>query len=229
MSDPTAAERARRYRARRAAVTSRSSHGLGELVAVLVRVAEDIEALLESYPQPAGAVGIRDDFARHAVPRDVTTRHAAEGARVAPARTSAVSSTSGALETAAIPSRVTDPLVDVRARILEALAGRSPHTAAALADALAISTAEALAGLVALAGLGRVRRIAATEIDGRDRWQLVTESPSETIACSDYRAHQLAHRRDPASGRFRCYLCEPDGRAPEQTYPGDSVAGGLAT
>jgi hypothetical protein len=29
------------------------------------------------------------------------------------------------------------------------------------------------------------------------------------IRCRAYRVHQLHHRRDPETGAWRCYLCQP--------------------
>lgn len=226
MSDPTAAERARRYRARRRERDVTERHGGAELVAVLAQLVERVEELAElvraGYPPSAVTVDKRDDFARHAVRRDVTERHASESARAGDARTGTAPGSYGAEGAVAIPdlsSRVTDPGVDPRGRILEALAGRSPHSVAAIADAIGLSSRDAAAELVALAGLGRVRRVGAILPGDFDRWELVTgpapDAAGESISCSSYREHQLAHRRDPASGRFRCYICDPEGRPAE--------------
>jgi hypothetical protein len=31
------------------------------------------------------------------------------------------------------------------------------------------------------------------------------------IRCKAYRMHQLNHHRDPETGVWRCYLCQPEG------------------
>jgi hypothetical protein len=88
----------------------------------------------------------------------------------------------------------------------------SAQSAAAIGDALGLGAVDVIAELVALAGLGRVRRVPASSMRERDRWQLVTvaESSTETISCRAYREHQIAgHRRDPVTHRFRCYICDP--------------------
>jgi hypothetical protein len=116
--------------------------------------------------------------------------------------------------TTALLDRVADGTIERQAeRILETLArAHAPQSAAAIADELDIAGADVLAALVTLHGAGRVARIAGMTAAERDRWApVVVSSPAETIRCADYRAHAIAgHRRDPASGRFRCYLCEPE-------------------
>jgi hypothetical protein len=108
----------------------------------------------------------------------------------------------------------TPTLVDNTRRILETLrTAPAPPSAPALADALDLPAGAVLGVLVALTRAGLVRRIAGTSARERDRWAATppAESLGETISCSDYRAHQLTgHRRDPATGHFRCYACEPE-------------------
>ena len=217
MTDPTAAERARRYRARRrdrdANVTLRESG----LEAVLGEVRDELRALREAlpvlaergYPQSAPNVDSRNVTGRHAVQRDVTERHATEGAP-APARVGArLSAPSGPRE----PLAVDRDDVTTEPRILELLAAvHEPASAGAIADALRLPTSMVVDELVALQRIGRVQRIAATQPGERDRWRLlgVADEGGETIRCSAYREHAREHRRDPASGRFRCFVCDPE-------------------
>jgi hypothetical protein len=114
----------------------------------------------------------------------------------------------------ALLDRVADGTIEAQAeRILETLGrAHTPQSAAAIADELDIRGVDVLAALVTLHGAGRVARIAGATADERDRWAPVAvSSPSETITCRAYREHaRLGHRRDPGTGRFRCYVCEPD-------------------
>ena len=88
----------------------------------------------------------------------------------------------------------------------------APASAAVLADATDLPLAGTLAALAELQRRGLVRRIAGATAADRDRWApTVEESLGETIRCGDYHGHQLSgHRRDPESGRFRCYVCDPE-------------------
>ena len=200
----TAAQRAAAYRKRRAErdanVTSRDA----ELVAVLGELLEAIHALRRDI----NSGGERDVTARHELARDVTKASRPEGAP-APARV-------GARLTA--PSGPSEPLVNQRdvtavdtGRILEALrTAPAPPSAPALADALDLPAGAVLGALVDLTRAGLVRRLAGETARDRDRWSAI-RAESETIRCSDYRAHQISgHRRDPSTGRFRCYDCEPE-------------------
>lgn len=220
----TAAERARRYRARRrdAVVTVRD-------VPVRERDALDdrlgrIEALLEELVAAlVHNVDERDANGRHAVQRDVTGRHATEGAP-APARVGArLTPPSGASE----PLAVERDGVTTEPRILELLAAvHEPASAGAIADALRRPTSEVVDELVALQRIGRVQRVEATRIGERDRWRLLGAAPTveATIRCAAYREHATTgHRRDPESGRFRCYICEPESAPLEAAYMGGST------
>ena len=219
-ADPTAAERARRYRARRAqrdaTVTSRE-HELARVIAQLVDEIRELRRELTS--GDIHSVDNRDGGARHAVRRDVTERHADEGAH-APARVRTRLTAPTAPSEPASNRHVVTPRAE---RILEIL-GRA-HTgqsAAAIADALELRAVDVIADLVGLAGLSRVTRYAGSTPGERDRWALgpAAESPSETIRCAAYREHQIAgHRRDPETQRFRCYICEPIVEPIAAAYP----------
>lgn len=215
MTDPTAAERARRYRARRrerdAGVTSRTEPP-PIIAPVLLELLAEIrelraELVKASYPQSAPAVDKRDVTRRHAVQRDVTQRHGGEGAP-APARVrTRVPGPTGPRDTLGRDRDVTPAEA-----VLEILRhAPAPASIDAIADALDAPTAEVARALVGLVEAGLVLRLpGATSID-RDRWAPVAvTSPGETVRCSDYQAHRFEHRRDPASGRFRCYVCEPE-------------------
>jgi hypothetical protein len=220
MTDPTAAERARRYRARKrdAGVTSREpglEAMLGEIRAELRALRLAVEG---EYPQLVHRGDIRDAGARHAGRRDVTERHAPEGART-PARVGTrLSPLTGGGEPPVIDRDVT-PLERTLDSILEELrAAPAPASAAAISDATDLPLGGTIAALAELQRRGLVRRVAGVTPADRDRWQPIlaqppapAESPSETIACRHYREHAIVgHRRDPGSGRFRCYVCEPD-------------------
>lgn len=222
--DPTAAERARRYRARRrerdAGVTSREP----ELVAVVAQLVEEIRELAElvrnGYPQNVPAVDNRNVTPSRSAERDATQRHATKGAP-APAR---VYAAPGPLQG---PREPTENQRDVTGEriLVELRRAPGPASAEALADALDIPRGAVVAALGELQGAGLVARLTgSTPADrwGADRWSpTIVESPSETIRCTDYRAHQLSgHRRDPGTGRFRCYLCEPDIPADQAIYAG---------
>jgi len=222
MTDPKAAERARRYRARRrerdASVTSRApviEPVLGELERGLVEVLAELRALRAAiaelaaagYPQLADSVGKRDVTARHAVQRDVTKRHGAESAP-APARVrTRLSGPTGPRE----PLEIHRDVTAAEAVLVELRRAPAPASADAIADALDVPRAAVAAALVELRQAGLVQRIPAPTLRDRDRWAPVAvESPAETIRCADYPAHRFDHRRDAASGRFRCYRCEPE-------------------
>ena len=231
MTDPRAAERARRYRARQrdrqlerdAAVTSRAPGAPGieaqlvevvaELRALRAAIAELVEA---SYPQSAPIVGKRDVTARHAVQRDVTERHAAEGARTyagAPTRVrTRLSGPTGPREPLVDRERdaVTRAVTPAEAVLVELRRAPGPASVGAIADAIDAPASSVAVALGELVGAGLVRRIPAETIRERDRWApVVVESPAETIRCEDYQAHRFDHRREPDTGRFRCYVCEP--------------------
>jgi hypothetical protein len=228
VTDPTAAERARRYRARRrerdASVTLREP----ELVAVVGQLVAELRVLSAliraDYPQSAPAVENRDGESVTPADRDVTERHAPEGAP-APARVGArLTGPSGPSEPLASDRNGVTP---AEPRILELLAAvREPPSIGSIADALRIPSSEVADELVALQRIGRVRRIPATLPGDRDRWALLgVTSPSETIRCTAYREHATSgHRRDPASGRFRCYLCEPESEPASDAYRAASPA-----
>jgi hypothetical protein len=171
-----------------------------------------IEALLEELVASlVHNVDKRHVTGRDALERHVTESDAGEGAP-APTRVRArLTAPSGPSEPYVIPrSDVT--AVDT-GRILEALrTAPAPPSAPALADALDLPAGAVLGALVDLTRAGLVRRLAGETARDRDRWSAIrAESPSETIRCSDYRAHQISgHRRDPSTGRFRCYVCEPE-------------------
>lgn len=217
----TAAQRAARFRAKREAerdalVTSRAvttpaiEAVLGEVLAELRAIRSALTEV--GYPQPAPVVTPRDATARHAVQRDATKRHETEGAP-APTRVRArFPAPTGPGEPYAADRDVTP------AELVLGVVRRSPASAGALADALDIPTAAIVAALADLQRAGLVRRTAGATPADRDRWAPVpVESPAETIRCDDYHGHQLTgHRRDPATGRFRCFICDPD-----------AVAGGL--
>jgi hypothetical protein len=38
------------------------------------------------------------------------------------------------------------------------------------------------------------------------------------VNCKAYRAHQMHHRRDPATGAWRCYICQA---VPGEAHPGE--------
>ena len=216
MSDPTAAERARRYRARRAAQRDGSVTSRPALEAQLVEMRASIAQLVELVGTLIHTVEKRDENGRHAVQRDVTERHAPEGA---PARTrvgTRLSAPSGPREPYVNHRDVTpaDAPSALAGRIIEVLGrAHTPQSAAPIADALELPAAAVLAELATLGGLGLVHRLAPETATGPIRWGLepVVESPAETIRCSAYHEHaRLGHRRDPVTQRFRCYVCEPD-------------------
>jgi len=221
MTDPTAAERARRYRARQreaqlerdASVMSRpalDAHALelvnerlGELLVEIRALAELVRA---GYPQPAPDVDSRNVTARHGAQRDVTKRH---GAEAAPARAYAGTRLSG-------PTGPREPLeihrdvTTAEAVLVELRRAPAPASVGAIADAIDAPASSVAVALGELVGAGLVRRIPAETIRERDRWApVVVESPAETIRCEDYQAHRFDHRREPDTGRFRCYVCEP--------------------
>jgi len=221
VSDATAAERARRYRARRrerdGSVTSREP----ELLAIMVEIRAEIGALRaghaelagRSYPQPADSVDNRDGGARHAVRRDVTERHAEEGA---PARAHASTRLTGPTGPSEPATNQRDVTAETGLVVAKLAAVHEPASIGALADAIELPDRVVAAVLVGLVNAGRAQRIPASAPGDRDRWQLVADPVGETIRCAAYREHQLSgHRRDPLTGRFRCYQCEPEQLAAE--------------
>lgn len=108
----------------------------------------------------------------------------------------------------------------VSAEIVELVLGslngsQSSSTIDAIADHRDLSRSAVAAALRELVLARRVVRLppASSAPGDAERWQLAAavESPTETIACTAYREHAIAgHRRDPATGRFRCYLCVPE-------------------
>lgn len=228
-ADPTAAERARRYRARRAAVVTSRDDELLELLG-------DIRAMLVELVNIGGQpVHNRDASVTPAADRDVTNRHGAEGARVNPddAGPTGPSVVVGETVTAVTlageelePSTIVDLAeLEIEAQWnlailepppvyrpspfvaqLERLLGE-PRTLEQLAEILESAPAIVFQGVGELERHGRARR-------RFNRWMapgVWVESAGESIRCGVYREHQLEHRRDPASGRFRCYICEPEG------------------
>jgi hypothetical protein len=200
VSDPTAAERARRYRARRrqrdGSVTSRE-HELARTIAELVDEIRELRRELKT-----GDIHTVDN-------RDAVTRHADEGAHALAHVRTRLTAPTGPSEPLEIRRDVTPRAESVLGILSRA---HSAQSAAAIGDALGLGAVDVIAELVALAGLGRVRRVPASSMRERDRWQLVTvaESSTETISCRAYREHQIAgHRRDPVTHRFRCYICDP--------------------
>ena len=206
----SAAERARQYRARRRERDANVTQRAPELAVVLGELLDEIRALRRDIHRSSPIVDTapsRDANGPSRSERDVTKRHGGESAP-APARVGA--RLSG-------PTGPREPLAnqrDVTPIILDALrAAPAPPSAAALADALDLPAGAVLGVLVDLTRGGLVRRIAGETARDRDRWapSAPAESLGETIACRDYRGHQLSgHRRDPASGHFRCYVCDPD-------------------
>jgi hypothetical protein len=86
-----------------------------------------------------------------------------------------------------------------------------PPSIGALADALELPDRTVAAVLVGLVNAGRAERIPASAPGDRDRWQLIADPVAETIRCDAYHEHQHSgHRRDPLTGRFRCYVCDPE-------------------
>lgn len=207
-ADPTAAERARRYRANRrkrdASVTSRTP----ELVAVIGRLVDEVRELSTLIRGDIHNVDNRDVTARHAVQRDVTERHGPEGARARTREKTPSRTPTGSV-------REGGPILrDVTAdRILVVLGhAHAAQSAAAIADALEAPIVAVTAELQRLAGAGSVTRFPAVSERDAIRWQLpAVESPAETIDCRAYREHAVrGHRRDPVTQRFRCYICNPD-------------------
>jgi hypothetical protein len=98
-------------------------------------------------------------------------------------------------------------------RILDTLrAAHSAQSTGAIADALDAPDGLVRRALVELEDAGRVVPVPASSPGEPLRWAIaaVAESPGETIRCTDYREHAISgHRRDPGTGRFRCYVCEP--------------------
>lgn len=237
-ADPTAAERARRYRERRRerelqlearrdrdrqlvaigdVAETPVLEALGTLVAELVLEVRELRAeLAGDRGKRVETVEKRDASRRHAAGRDVTKASRSEAAR-ARVREGAETPT-GSLgaderERHAVVS------IEPRLRILALLeVARAPASADAIGDELELGTGLVLGELVELERLGRVERIPPAD-PGRDRlrWRRleVAAEPTVTISCSSYRAHALlGHRWDPGAGRFRCYVCEPDGVSP---------------
>jgi len=235
--DPTAAERARRYRARHRDVTEQHADDLHALV---VAVGELVDVLRANGAQP---VGNRDAGARHAPVRDVTDHHAGEGA---PARAHVTHDDPAptaprivdAVNRDVTPVPVADgqvgidellgphpaarPLPPLELELLEALT-HSPATVDALADAVSAGVRPVLEALIDLQRQGRVRRVAGETPRDRDRWRLEVDATA-TVRCVAYHAHSLAHRRDPATGGFRCYVCDPEGRPTSATEPAGTPA-----
>ena len=164
-ADATAAERARRYRARRRerdvterhgsdGARSRSSLAWPMRCTSSPSSSEEISTLLISVT--------RSHVTRARVTSQSVTAPMARASRTrVRARLRVPTGLEGAGAIPELPSRVTDPAIDPRARILEALESHGAHSVGAIADALGIGTADAAAELVALLGLGRVRRIPA--------------------------------------------------------------------
>lgn len=247
-TDPTGPERKRRARERArqlreasrerpASVPGRS----GESVDILAEILEAIRAqsvllgrLVHSVEKRTAE---RTGTARDALERPGTERDGAEGARVpagADARVRArLSSPTGSREpyvpnqeTGTRDAGRTEPDEELAGRILGIL-GRAhePTGAPAMSDALDVPLRAVVAELERLQGAGRVERLEPeipSSANSPARWRLPgrVESPAETIRCDAYREHQLSgHRRDPVSGRFRCYQCEPELDPVAARYP----------
>lgn len=178
-ADPTAAARARRYRARQAGDAPVASSSAVEL---LERVVGELVALRGSVDKLAGAVHNRDAGVTRPAERDVTARHggatdAHEGAGATPddALPPGASVVVGvrdavtAFETGARHGRIIEAL-----EVRTAAGDRITPTVAALADAVELGARPTLEALIELRGLGLVERLEAPDPTQRDRWRLAS-------------------------------------------------------
>jgi hypothetical protein len=234
----TDAERARQYRARRRGssvtrdVTNVTRHVTQrDVTAVTPNVTELVTAVTELVTAVTELVTLlkheRDanvtvrDGENVTASRHVTSRHGGNNespARKDPAPPAPLTGGLGGgrsseplrLVTDAVTptvTAVTSPQLERIAAMLRA-AG-APVSAASLALELEAPVDKVRRVLEALVEVGRVTR--SEGADGSDRWELAgVTSPGETIRCEDYQAHRFEHRRDAATGRFRCYVCEPE-------------------
>jgi len=231
----TDAERARRYRARRSSssvtpiVTQRDVTSVtqrdAQLVTVVTELVTVVTELVTLLKRERDANVTARDGANVTASRDVTSRHGRNNespARKAPGPPAPLTGGLGGarsdeplrLVTATVTESATAPVAAVTSPQLERIAemlraAGAPVSAASLALELEAPADKVRRVLAALLEAGRVKRSAT--LDGHDRWEIVVvESPAETIRCADYQAHRFDHRRDAASGRFRCYRCEPE-------------------
>lgn len=165
----TAAERARRYRARKRDVTERHAVELDGLRESVAALAGEVRALVEVIRSE------RDEALRHGSARDVTERHDGEGAPAQARVTAATRALSGPRVAVANQRDAVTPLGP---RIVDTLARTTEGASApALADAVGVSSSRTLEELVMLQSAGLVRRIAGQSPGERDRWQVVEQYP----------------------------------------------------
>lgn len=171
-TDPRAAERARRYRARRRETEVAETISLPIILRELI---DAVEKLRESV----------DNFGRRDVtvpPRDVTPRHAPlNGAGAGPrAENDAPTLPSGASGSVNVTRDAVTAfsLAARQSRIVERLRGvHSPQTVAAIADACDLGEASTIEALSTLREIGLAERVPGGRGE-RDRWQLHAVTPA---------------------------------------------------
>lgn len=168
--DPTAAERARRYRARRRDDIT-PQIGSTDAIDLLRQLVAGVDRLCAAVENPGASVTSR-------TPRDVTERHGDEPAR-APARVGDTGPAPTGLGPGTSPMR--DGVTAFEAarqhsQLLELLT-RGPASVAALADAAGVSQRDCLESLIELQRLGLVHRIAGMTPRDRDRWERQPATP----------------------------------------------------